>query len=149
MAFLRSFEEITSSKLSIRWTDHDPDTHPSAYVSIRQRMRPIRLRQRLRTTTLTPIRPHTSAYVSIRQHTSAHVSIRQHTSAYVSIRQHPSLRQYLYFCSSKARKLKYLHCGPQSRYRATSAYVSIRQHTSAYVSIRQHKSACVSVQQQN
>ncbi len=60
---------------------------------------------------------HTSAYVSIRQHTSAYVSIRQHTSAYVSIRHiygilvrvrdsyELLLRQYLYFCTSKASKL--------------------------------------------
>jgi hypothetical protein len=44
-------------------------------------------------------------------HTSAYVSIRQHTSAYVSIRMlqllsdREQLRQYLYFCTSKASKL--------------------------------------------
>ncbi len=52
-----------------------------------------------------------TAYVSTRQHTSAKVSISQHTSVYVSICQHTLLaarldslvlRQYLYFCTSKA-----------------------------------------------
>jgi hypothetical protein len=51
---------------------------------------------------------------SVRQHTSAYVSIRQHTSAYVSIRQHTSSgsgaqpRQYVFFCTSKASKLRTL-----------------------------------------
>ena len=48
---------------------------------------------------------------SIRQHTSAYVSMLQHTTAYVSICPSPPTafagvqRQYLYFCTSKARKL--------------------------------------------
>jgi hypothetical protein len=65
------------------------------------------------------------AYVSTRPHTSAYVSIRPHTSAYVSIRQQeyrnsslefldsvrqnlPLQRQYLFFCTSKASKLRTL-----------------------------------------
>jgi hypothetical protein len=79
------------------------------YVSIRQH-----------TSAYVSIRHHTSAYVSICQHMSAYFSMRQHMSAYVNIRQHTSdardcepeplqpvglLRQYLYFCTSKASKL--------------------------------------------
>jgi hypothetical protein len=88
---------------------YEPQLLQPAYVSIRQH-----------TSAYVSMRQHTSAYVSIRQHTSAYVSIRQHTSACVSIRQHTSdardcepeplqlvglLRQYLYFCTSKASKL--------------------------------------------
>jgi hypothetical protein len=121
---------------------------------------------------------HTSAYVSIRQHTSASVSIIASSmwtsSAYVSIRQHASaylpracetcqpvrdgragslcllsMCQYLYFCTSKASKLKRSRWFslPAARGAAAfllstlaSAYVSIRQHR-----IRQHTSAYVSV----
>jgi hypothetical protein len=99
-------------------------------------------------------RVHTSAYVSMRQHTSAYVSIRQHTCRQpVEMKEARSARgrtappcppphrcvsictvvlvfsQYLYFCTSKARKL------------STRRQRGIRQHTSAYVSIRQHTSA--------
>jgi hypothetical protein len=71
------------------------------------------------------------------------------------------LRQYLYFCTSKASKLSTwagarhgthpsAHAPPSSHFlllirQHTSAYVSIRQHTSAYVSIRQHTSVYVSI----
>ncbi len=71
------------------------------------------------------------------------------------------LRQYLYFCTSKASKLSAegscfcLRTRARERREAldvsirqhTSAHVSIRQHTSAYayVSIRQHTSAYVSI----
>jgi hypothetical protein len=57
----------------------------------------------------------------ISQHTSAYVGIRQHTSAYVSIRQHmskttaPSLRQYVYFCTSKASKSSIMHAHLRGR----------------------------------
>jgi hypothetical protein len=96
---------------------------------------------------------HPACLILLSQHTSAYVSIRQHTSAYVSIRQ---LRQYLYFCTSKASKLSTILRSSSSCSRCicslcslsltcirqhTLAYVSIRQHTSAYVSIRQHTSA--------
>jgi hypothetical protein len=87
------------------------------------------------------------------------------------------LRQYLYFCTMKARlsllallvqKYKYWHlkekeasvlcarllvaaCSIAGRNHIhelhTSAYVSIRQHTSAHVSTRQHTSAYVSIRQ--
>jgi hypothetical protein len=78
------------------------------------------------------------------------------------------LRQYLYFCTSKASKLRTLDVvscvserregdqrsallqqrqlpphPEQAQVAKSSAYVSIRQHTSAYVSIRQHTSAYV------
>ena len=61
------------------------------------------------------IRQHASAYVSTRQHTSAHVSIRRHTLAYELMQYllefmldlaRRLLRQTLYFCTSKASKLR-------------------------------------------
>jgi hypothetical protein len=71
------------------------------------------------------------------------------------------LRQYLYFCTSKASKLSTwggarqgtqpsAHAPPSSHFlllirQHTSAYVSIRPHTSAYV---MHASAYVSIRQQ-
>jgi hypothetical protein len=76
--------------------------------------------------------------------------------------QQSSLRQYLYFCTSKARKLRTwsklsnLHKAlPYGGERPQifhddlhmSAYVSICQHMSAYVSICQHMSAYVSIRQ--
>jgi hypothetical protein len=70
------------------------------------------------------------------------------------------LRQYVYFCTSKASKMstctdgcdlhEHLACEPPayvSLRQHTSAYVSIRQHTSAYISIRQLTSAYVSIRQ--
>jgi hypothetical protein len=90
----------------------------------------------------------------MRQHTSAYVSRRQHTSAYVRIRQHSACRplpascqarerQYSYFCTSKASKLRtstvqFIALSSFSPTRC-SINVSIRQHTSAYVSIHQHR----------
>jgi hypothetical protein len=102
----------------------------SAYVSIRQHKfdksieaLAVSTRQHTSTSAYVRIRQHTSAYVRQEhrgpccQHTSAYifVSIRPHTSAYVRIRSTRAsrpllqtqrlLRQYLYFCTSKASKL--------------------------------------------
>jgi hypothetical protein len=125
------------------------------------------------------IRQHTSACVERRKmrveslytQTSAYVSIRQHTQTSAcgeQCRRAPedarALRQYLYFCTSKASNLSIRRAVPSSAGRCacnrsahTSAYTSIRQHassagrcacnrsahTSAYASIRQHTSAYV------
>jgi hypothetical protein len=109
MAAERDHSTLTSVRASL---------HASAYVSIRQHVSAcVSIRQN--TSAYVSMRQNTSACVDIRQHTSAYVSIRQHTSAYVSIRQHAcgvlwhveasavgchllQLRQYLYFCTSKA-----------------------------------------------
>jgi hypothetical protein len=93
-------------------------------------------------------RLHTSAYVSIRQRTEEEVHLleqrlkRLHTSAYVSIRQRTEeevhlleqrlkrlqrlLRQYLYFCTSKASTLS-TAARPTSIYIYIYAYISGRR----------------------
>ncbi len=67
----------------------------------------------------------------------------------------PQLCQYLYFCTSKASKVRVPASNPTLSSVPTAAaapksmsFICIRQHTSAYVSIRQHTSAYGSIRLQ-